>query len=925
MAAGSMGDRDARPRVSAALVRGLLGAAAFAIAIEISPNIAWSKGTTTRTMFGVLAIIGVLAAVLPAVVDRIPVLRRSGKRAIALGTVLVDGGSIIGLSVASRYLHLGLQLSGLRTNPLDVALAVLLATVVAALPILLELRLRAITRIGFADALRPRVGGGMPVLLIFLLSGASGLMYEVVWSRQLVLVFGNTTQAVSAILTGYFGGLAIGSVLGGRMADRVRRPLALYGVLELVLVVVVLATPILFRGLHDVYRSGYGALEAQPLTLALIRYALALLALAPATILMGATLPTLSRHLSRSAEDLGGSFGRLYTVNTIGAVAGTALAGLVLIELVGLSGTLYVGAAGSATAGMAAIALDRLRRRRDPWLSAVTSEPVAADAAVAVAPVLPLIPERIRRIAIVVAFVSGLTSLGYQVVWTRMLASGSGNSTYVFTLILATFLVGLSIGAAYVARRRSRSSDAIAWLGAAQIAVAAIALLGLPVVTGIVAASWPLALRVLIVVLPTTLVMGVTLPMASSLIGLGTHRLGRDAGLLLGANTLGAIFGTFVIPFVVIPIIGSPRSLVVLCLVNLGLGVALVLRGTDLSVLARRSLAGVASGLTVLAVVGLVIPNGVVADPGTNRMAKGGTVYAATEDEIAAVQAGSINGAKRLYVGGNGMTALTVDAKLMALMPEFVQPSAQRMLVIAFGMGSTYRSGLRSGLTVDGVELVPSVPQMLGHFQPDAAAVLQNPRGRVIIADGRNYVELTDERYDIVVVDPPPPIQSSGTVVLYSQEFYRAAASRLNVGGVMMEWMPGGQTVDEFRAHVRTFSSVFADVLLAFGPSTHGVYMLGSASPVTLDQASIASVLSRPGVIGDLDEAADAPTSTAAGWLALMPTLAWIGGTDVARFGETGPLITDDRPLTEYFLLRQTFGPRSPPMTMTNLRAAVAP
>jgi hypothetical protein len=271
------------------------------------------------------------------------------------------------------------------------------------------------------------------------------------------------------------------------------------------------------------------------------------------------------------------------------------------------------------------------------------------------------------------------------------------------------------------------------------------------------------------------------------------------------------------------------------------------------------------------------------------------------------------------------MTALTVDAKLMALMPEFVQPSAQRMLVIAFGMGSTYRSGLRSGLTVDGVELVPSVPQMLGHFQPDAAAVLQNPRGRVIIADGRNYVELTDERYDIVVVDPPPPIQSSGTVVLYSQEFYRAAASRLNVGGVMMEWMPGGQTVDEFRAHVRTFSSVFADVLLAFGPSTHGVYMLGSASPVTLDQASIASVLSRPGVIGDLDEAADAPTSTAAGWLALMPTLAWIGGTDVARFGGTGPLITDDRPLTEYFLLRQTFGPRSPPMTMTNLRAAVAP
>jgi spermidine synthase len=304
-------------------------------------------------------------------------------------------------------------------------------------------------------------------------------------------------------------------------------------------------------------------------------------------------------------------------------------------------------------------------------------------------------------------------------------------------------------------------------------------------------------------------------------------------------------------------------------------------------------------------------------------MATSGTVYASSEDEIASVQAGSVSGRKRLYVGGNGMTALTVDAKLMALMPEIVRPSAQRMLVICFGMGSTYRTALRSGLTVDGVELVPSVPQMLGYFQSDAAAVKENARGRIVIADGRNYVELTDRSYDIITVDPPPPIQSSGTAVLYSQEFYRAAAARLNTDGVMMEWMPGGQTVDEFRAHVRTFSSVFANVLLAFGPATHGVYMLGSASPVTLDQSSIATVLGRAGVIDDLREAADAPTSTIAGWQALIPSLAWIGGNDVARFALPGRLITDDHPLTEYFLLRQAFGPTSPPMTEPNLRAAL--
>ena len=200
---------------------------------------------------------------------------------------------------------------------------------------------------------------GAPILLIFLLSGAAGLVYEVVWARQLVLVFGNTTQAVSAILTGYFGGLALGSFFGGRIADRMRRPLRLYGFLELLLVVIVLLTPLLFRSLDDLYRPLFAGLSDSPTILQLVRYGLALLALAPATILMGATLPTLARYLARRRSELGSSFGRLYAANTIGAIAGTLVAGLVLIELLGLTATLVVGAIGSATAGLSALAIDR--------------------------------------------------------------------------------------------------------------------------------------------------------------------------------------------------------------------------------------------------------------------------------------------------------------------------------------------------------------------------------------------------------------------------------------------------------------------------------------------------------------------------------------------------------------------------------------
>ena len=208
-----------------------------------------------------------------------------------------------------------------------------------------------------------------PILAIFILSGAAGLIYEVVWARQLVLVFGNTTQAVSAILTGFFGGIAIGSVVGGRIADRVRRPLRMYGLLELILVVVVILTPVTFRLLGNVYAGAFGTLEDNPTALALVRFGLSLLALGPATILMGATLPTLTRHLSRDPANLSSSFGRLYAANTFGAILGTIAAGFILIELLGLTGTLLVGAACSAIAGIAALILDA---RRGPLPDAAT-------------------------------------------------------------------------------------------------------------------------------------------------------------------------------------------------------------------------------------------------------------------------------------------------------------------------------------------------------------------------------------------------------------------------------------------------------------------------------------------------------------------------------------------------------------------------
>jgi spermidine synthase len=213
---------------------------------------------------------------------------------------------------------------------------------------------------------------------------------------------------------------------------------------------------------------------------------------------------------------------------------------------------------------------------------------------------------------------------------------------------------------------------------------------------------------------------------------------------------------------------------------------------------------------------------------------------------------------------------------------------------------------------------------MFDVFYPDAPMYLNDPKAKVVIADGRNFVALTKRKYDIIIVDPPPPVQSSGVSIISSLEFYQAARARLNAGGVMMQWTTLGQTVDDFRAHVRTFSDVFPHVIVAKGPAGWGFYMLGSDQPLALDSKTLKTVLSRPGVAADLSSAFDSPQKTLEGWLDLIPRLVLLTGADVNRFAGHGPTITDDHPLPEYFLLRLLFGNESPDLTGTEVRVANA-
>jgi spermidine synthase len=736
------------------------------------------------------------------------------------------------------------------------------------------------------------------VFAIFVLSGAGALIDEIVWSRQLVLVFGNTTQAVSAILTGFFGGIALGSVVGGRLADRVGAPLRLYGLLEILLAFVVIVTPISFGLIGDLYRGLYPGLEDRPILLATVRVVLAVLALAPATVMMGATLPTLTRYLSRGSE-LSSAFSRLYAANTVGAIAGTAIAGYVLIELLGLSGALLVGAACSAIAGLAALWLGR---GRSP---ASSPQPARAVSAIRQAP----------RLALAVAFISGLTSLGYQVTWVRLLASGTGNTTYVFTTILTTFLVGLALGAIAFSILRQRVGDPLRLLAASQIAAAGLALAGLLLI--LVAPHEPtpgksietlqrLIGSSLLTVLPVTVMLGIAFPASSALLPDDAAHAGRESGALLGVNTAGAIIGSLVIPFAIIPLVGSPLLVALLALTNAGLGLVLALR------LVRGRAGALLSGagaVVAIAIAASAVAPGVLVQPNEAWVASvGGALFDSAEDEIASVQAGQITSTPELWVQGTSMTLLTVDAKLMPILPLIARPDAQDALVVAFGMGSAFRSALVAGLRTDTVELVPSVPEMFGYYYEDAEAVLANPDGRVFIADGRNHLELANRRYDIIVTDPPPPIESSGAAVISSLEYYVAGRDHLTEGGIMMQWVPYGGPLPDFLDHIRTFAAVFPQVTIVRGAGGYGVYMLGSSEPIAFAEADIRSVLGRPGVLDDISSAYDSPARSIDDWVAVIGRQFWVSGPAVLETAGPGSLITDDRPRPEYFLLRRLYG-----------------
>lgn len=760
-----------------------------------------------------------------------------------------------------------------------------------------------------ARAGTPPAGGGLraPLLAIFVASGAAGLIYQVVWSRELVLVFGNTTQAIATIVTAFLACLGLGSLLGGRLADRSARPLPLYGALELGIAACGLVVPFVFDSLGDLYRGAYGALVESPTQLTAVRFALAFLAVAPATLLMGMTLPVLTRHLVRALEETGARLGELYAANTLGAMAGTLLAGFVLIEFLGLRLTSYVAVLLNVSAGAAALTLARREAPRPP-----ERRPPAAAAR----------PASRRRLVLLATFVSGFVALALEVLWTRMLAEGTGSNIYIFTAILAVFLAGIAFGSALYRRLSRPERDRVGTLGLCLAGVGLTALVTVVIGSGVVG-SLPFLAETVTVLLPATVLMGYGFPLAGRLITRSTAEAGGSVGLLYAANTAGSILGSFSAAFILAGTLGTNGSVLLLGAVDLLVGSALLVTEPAWRARAVR-LAG--AGMALLAVLALVASSMQLPLTRTiteNNLRATGQPVTHDEDKLATVD--TVAGpayAKRLLVGGVGMTSLTVDTKLMAYLPKALRPEARDFLVICFGMGSTYRSGLKLGLRTDAVELSPTVPSRMPVFFPDAESFLHHPDGHVTISDGRNYVRLSRKRYDMIAVDPAPPIESAGSVVLYTHEFLAEGRARLNPGGVFLLWVPYALPLEDFKTHVRTFDNVFPHTRVLLSPGRHGIYLLGSDAPLEFSKDNVKRVLGTSDALADLGDVPDFPEIDADLWFRVVRDAEWLADDQLRAFTGPGPEVTDDRPRSEYFLWRRAFLDDRSYITEAMLRAA---
>ncbi len=752
----------------------------------------------------------------------------------------------------------------------------------------------------------------LPVFALFLLSGATSLAYQVVWTRELIRVFGATSLAISTVLAAFMAGLALGSYAFGHWIDRGGRPLVTYGILELGIGLFALAFPFMLDALNPLYRGLYPVSGGASAGLTLARFVISFIIVLVPTTLMGGTLPVLSRYVSESLSGLAFRVGWLYSINTFGAVTGTFLTGFVLLPALGIRATTLIAVGFNCLI----FALSMLLARGSGGRRAEAQEAGAGAVARRVT---------LDEMAVLVAFFfTGVAALSAEVIYTRVLKLVVGTTVYAISTMLTAFLLGLALGSAVFSRIAQRTSRpkllfaVTAALIGVLIFASTVGFGRLPVAFmdiyegmngtwgNLIAVQFMLSFLVIIV---PTFFMGATFPLVARIYATDLAHVGGRIGTAYAFNTVGAICGSLLGTFVFLSAFGVERGMFAVALIYVVVGVLLFL--TVAEGMGRAFRAAVTGAFVVaLAALAVFSPKWDQKLMTTAVYAYAG-VYRTTEGMLKDVAQRLMmfydeGPAATVSVERNlGVVAMRIDGKidassgddmitqeLIAHLPLLTHAAPETVLVIGLGSGVTLGSCETHGVDyIECAELIESVIEAARFFDPYSHDSQADPRARIFVGDGRNHVFLSSRKYDVLISQPTNPwIEGVGD--LFTVEYFTACRERLKPGGTMCCWVQVYHMgVDEFRTILKSFIHIFPNTCLWFANESD-VILTGFLGEPRYDL--LVERMSEPAISADLARVlVDEPEDVLAMFL--------MDKGDLARYVEGVPgFHTDDNMLIEF-------------------------
>lgn len=767
-----------------------------------------------------------------------------------------------------------------------------------------------------------------PFLVLFAVSGAAALIYEVVWTRLLTLQMGHGLAAASTVLAAFMGGLAAGAAVASKYARTLppRRALTLYAGLEIAIGAIAVLMPIFLIAVRPLLATTYADGNGGAL-FAFVRLASSVILLCVPAACMGATFPIASRWIVRGAATAAQDAGGLYAANTLGAAAGAVLAGFALIPAMGLRGTTFVGVALNLVAAGGAWVLVS-RTATEAATSDGNREPGSGNRK----DKRDTRPSGFREgspwLAATALGASGFASLTLQVVWTRLLVQILGPTTYAFSTVVAIFIIGIAAGAGVGSRLAARAKNPAIGLACSMLMSAGLALAAASGVDWAMLAigeivSKPeyqfadiLRREVMLVsalLLPMTIAFGAAFPFAVALASGRDEQVTEHLGTIYAINTLGAILGSLLAGFLLVPMIGLHLTI---------RAVAAMTAITAIAILALaprtrgRSMGFALAGLVVVAIA--IVPHWdrALLSSGAYKYAPAmrgsdlrtsltaGDLLSYREGSTGTVAVRRLTGTVSLAIDGKVDASNSGDMltqRMLAHVPLLLHPDPKRAAIIGLGSGVTLGSALTHPITEATVlEISPEVVAASSFFEEENHRALGDSRTRLIVGDGRTHLMLGTGTYDVIVSEPSNPWMA-GIASLFTREFFESARERLAPGGLLCQW---AHTYDisnaDLRSIVATFLSVFPDgTLWLVGDAD--VLLVGSTGPLDARIEGIAAAMQRPGVAADLASVGvKGPFSVTSLFVAQ--------GEALKAWAADAPLQTDDRSALEFSGPRSIFG-----------------